>query len=65
VTANSNWDKAGFNGTDGVTITAVVRADGNSFTLEGVHSSLPGKKYSYDSETGKTVESAVGTGTTN
>jgi len=51
VTPDSNWDKAGFNGTNDVTINAVITA--NSYTLTGSNKNLPGKTFVYDSATGK------------
>jgi type IV pilus assembly protein PilA len=51
VTVNTVWDDAGFNGTQGVGVTATIAADGKSYTLLGNHNSLT-ENYQYNSATG-------------
>jgi type IV pilus assembly protein PilA len=55
VTSGSNWDKAGFNGTNDVTITAVIT--GTSYVLTGKNKNLAASRsFVYDSATGKISE---------
>jgi type IV pilus assembly protein PilA len=56
VAADSKWDKAGFNGTQDVTIKATIATDYNSYVLVGQHANLGTKTFTYDSKTGKISE---------
>jgi len=57
VATGTAWGRAGFRGTDGVTIVATV--SDVEFTLTGSHSDIPGEAFTFSSATDRIVQGAT------